>query len=752
MSYEEAPNTSGVEVTLSRDLGLLEVLMIGLGPNIGSSIFLLIGIGAGIAGPALIVAFVLNFIVTIFTAMAYAELASAFPETGGGYLWIKEGLFPPFGFLGGWMSWIGHCIACSVYAIGFGQGVQILMQEFGISFFGLSSDLVIKVFSAFIAIFFCYLNYRGVKGAGRSEILVSVFLVGILILFCLFGLAAVFGGGEVAGASGFGPLFVPFGYLSIAASMGFTFMIFEGYEVVAQTGEEAKNPERTVPRAMFLCITISCILFVVIAIVTFAVIGWQEAAQAGTTALSTAAARVVPLIGAPLIALGMIVGSVAAVNSVVFSSSRVSFAMGRDGNLPLAFGRLNAKRHTPTMAIIVSGVVIVSMVLLLNINDIASAADVLILLLFVLVNIAALTLRRRRPDVKRHFLTPFYPWIPLIGIGSKIFLAAALFSLEEGPFAWYLAIAIIYGGLLVHYFAKGRREIEKVEAPPLPELSREAKMRYRVLVPTDDPKNIALIDLGCLLAAKYDGELLITSVLEVPTATPLDAVEKRHIEEKKRMLEKLKSHAELKGVQTRAIVLVSHDVVTSIIDTAKENEVNLILLGWKGYTRTQRRILGKKMDDILKQTPCDVLVLKAEGPLKPDNILILSGGLWHVSKATEIAADIAAQEGSRVTILNVIVNERYMIKAAEYSQRLRDIVATRGVPVIVKDVRPETIVGGVVAESLEHDLLVIGSSAAKRWDQFAFGPIQDSIAKNARSDVLVYKRVSAPSTRGEDED
>ena len=105
-----------VEVTLRRDLGLLEVLMIGIGPNIGSTIFILIGAAAGIAGPAIILAFVLNFFVTLFTAMAYAELASAFPETGGGYLWIKEGLFPPFGFLGGWMSWVGHCIACSVWA------------------------------------------------------------------------------------------------------------------------------------------------------------------------------------------------------------------------------------------------------------------------------------------------------------------------------------------------------------------------------------------------------------------------------------------------------------------------------------------------------------------------------------------------------------------------------------------------------------------------------------------------------------
>ncbi len=283
MTDEHAPRSSGVEVKLSRDLGLAEVLMIGIGPNIGSSIFLLIGLATQYVGPALLITFALNFVVTIFTALAYAELASAFPETGGGYLWVKEGLFEPLGFLGGWMSWIGHCIACSVYAIGFGTGVGLLLGQYNITVFGLPPQLVSTLFTIFIAVAFCYLNYRGVKGAGKSEILVSAFLIGIIILFCLFCIAFIFGDPSAAGASGFGPMLLPFGYLSIATSMGFTFMIFEGYEVVAQTGEEAKNPEKTVPRAMFLCIVISTVLFIVVAAVTFATIGWQATAAGGTT-------------------------------------------------------------------------------------------------------------------------------------------------------------------------------------------------------------------------------------------------------------------------------------------------------------------------------------------------------------------------------------------------------------------------------------------------------------------------------------
>lgn len=743
MAEDKRSDSGAVEVTLRRDLGLLEVLMIGLGPNIGSTVFVLIGYGVGIAGPALLLAFVLNFVVTLFTAFSYAELSSAFPETGGGYLWVKEGLFPPFGFLGGWMSWVGHCIACAVYALGFGWGVSALLSQYDVALFGLSPEDVAKVFAALIAVFFIGLNYRGVRSAGRSEIIVSSFLIGIIVIYILFCLLAIVNGGVAENA--FEPFFPPMGLMSVAISMGFTFMVFEGYEIVAQTGEETKNPEKTIPKAIFLCIGVSTLLFITITLVTLAVMGWQPisdlaAAGRGQDALVAASANVVPVLGGALISTGIIIGSIAAVNSVVFSTSRVSFAMGRDGNLPSIFGRLHRKNQTPVAAIIISGIIIILACVVLPLNQVAATADILILLLFVFVNVAVISLRRKKPDARRHFNVPLFPIIPIIAIISKMFIAATLFNYE--PLAWYFALAVVFAGLLVHYFVKARREIEKVEVPVRVPLSREELAKFRVLIPIEDMKSTPLVDLGCLLASRHNGELLIESVIEVPQAVPLNAVDMKVVEERKKMLSKLKEYAERKGIPTRALVSVSHDIVTAIITTAKEEAANFLLVGWKGYTRTKRRVLGRKIDAILRQTPCDVIVLRAEDRLRPDSILILSGGLWHVSKATEIAADVAVAEKSRVTILNVIVNEKYLVKAREYSKLLSEIVEQAGAPVITKEIRPETIVGGVVAESMDYDLLVIGASAAKRWEKFAFGPLQDKIAQTARCPVLVYKRVS----------
>ena len=729
-----------VEVSLSRDLGLAEVLVIGLGPNIGSSIFLLIGIATNIVGPGLLIAFVLNFAVTLFTAMSYAELSSGYPETGGGYLWIKEGLFAPLGFLGGWMSWIGHCIACSVYSIGFGKGTVLLMEQASVPFDVISAGTAEALLTASIAVFFCYINYRGVKGVGRAETLISAFLIGIIVLFIAFCLLFIITDPSAPGAAGLGPQLLPFGYLSIATSMGFTFMIFEGYEVVAQTGEEARDPRRTVPRAMFMCITISAVLFTAVAAVTFGALGWEATAAGREAAMVIAAERTVPLVGGALISVGMMIGSVAAVNSIVFSASRVSYAMGRDGNLPPLFGRLHPVRHTPYAAIVASGVIIVVMAVALDIEKVAAVADVMILLLFVLVNIAAINLRRSRPDAECSYLTPFFPLVPVVGVVTKLFLAAMLFTLDA--LAWYVAIAVIFAGLLIHYFAQAREGIEKIVVRARAPLTAEEQKRFRILVPVDDPRNEGPIDVAASLAARRGGELLLINVIEVPLSLPLSAVSHNRIAERRKMMERLQCHAEMKGVRTRAIVIVSRDVVTSIIGTAVNEAVNAIMLGWKGYARTQRRILGRKMDDIVRRTPCDIMVLRSEGRLIPDDIVVLAGGGINAVRAAEAAADIAEYEGSTVTVLNVVMNDRHLIKAGERAARIRDRIAKSGMPTKVKDIIPESYISGVVAETLEYDLLVMGSSETRPWDPYAFGRVLDIIARKAKCPVLVYKRAA----------
>ncbi len=120
MAHDAGDSSGAVETELSRDMGLFDITFIGVGAMVGAGVFALTGFAAGMAGPALTIAFVLNGIVALFTAVSYAELGAAFPEAGGGYLWVKEALVDPNGFFAGWMSWFAHAVACSLYAVTFG--------------------------------------------------------------------------------------------------------------------------------------------------------------------------------------------------------------------------------------------------------------------------------------------------------------------------------------------------------------------------------------------------------------------------------------------------------------------------------------------------------------------------------------------------------------------------------------------------------------------------------------------------------
>src|SRR5919107_5140751 len=116
------------EHKLVRSLNLVDIIMVGIAAMIGGAIFVLTGPAIGLAGGSVILAFIINAIITIFTAMGYAELGSAMPEAGGGYLWVREGLPRPNAFISGWMAWLAHIVAGSLYSVGFGSFFVSLLQ------------------------------------------------------------------------------------------------------------------------------------------------------------------------------------------------------------------------------------------------------------------------------------------------------------------------------------------------------------------------------------------------------------------------------------------------------------------------------------------------------------------------------------------------------------------------------------------------------------------------------------------------
>ncbi len=748
----------GVGVRFRRDLGFLDVTMIGLGPTIGTTIFLLVGPGFAITGPSLILAFALNFVITLFTAMAYMELGSAFPETGGGYLWVSKAMKEPFGFLGGWMSWFGHSIVAAFYIFGFGLGAVVMLKAYTgtdqLTLGGLGEDALIKIFAITAAAVFIALNYRGTRITGRSEVAVTLVLLGIVVVFILFALAFLLRGPFswesyqpfFRGDSGWTQ------FVALLAAMGFTFIVFEGYEIIAQTGEECRDPEVNIPRASFLVIGLSTVIFVLVAFVSIGVGGGCVATRPEDPCLLVStgggtegnesgiigiASLVMPL-GLPLVVLGVVLGALAATNSLIFSASRVSFAMAREGALPRALSRMHRERRTPHVSIVASGLLIVTLAFVLDIRSIAASADIMFLLLFLQVNWAAIVLRRKMPHVKRYYMMPLFPLIPLAGIATKFVLAVSLWTVE--PLAWFIALGWLGLGLGTYFLYRKRERVAEVVKAVESVLPRPFR-RYRILLPLDDFRRSELVDFASLVAQVEQAELTLLHVIEIPTGAPLRAVDRSHIVEARDRLARLRRRAETFRISVTARVEVARSVPTAIRRITKEEETSLLILGWRGGRR-KGRTLGRDVDSFVRRAPCDVVVFKSANiRRKLKKIVVMNAPGWHVSYATGYAVLLARRDGARVTLLSAAKTQKELDRERAYGERLAAICRTHGVRygetyALTRDIPRE-----VVRVSKAHDLLVLGASEARVRTRFVFGTLQDKIARATPAPVLMVRKV-----------
>ena len=220
--------------------------MIGIGGMIGAGIFVLMGSASRVAGSAAIISLTLNGLVAVITALAYAELGSAYPAAGSVYIWAREGLPPPTGFVSGWLSWIAASIACSLYAVGFGSFIVFAL---GPEVSGILVDTpywLIQIIAVLIILTFVTINYYGVETTGRTESWLTGAKVVILATLVIAGIVGIFADSSIL--SRFTNDFMGRSFSDVFLAMGLTLIAFQGYEIIAQSGEEAKNPKRNIPR------------------------------------------------------------------------------------------------------------------------------------------------------------------------------------------------------------------------------------------------------------------------------------------------------------------------------------------------------------------------------------------------------------------------------------------------------------------------------------------------------------------------
>lgn len=750
MTSQQAESASG-EPTFARNLGLFDATMIGVGAMIGAGIFVLTGIAAGESGPASILAFALNGAVTLLTAFAYAELAAAIPEAGGGYAFVRRAFPGAIGFTAGWMLWFAYTVACSLYALGFAG----YFWEFFLKYtpgvpeviFGMVGEHGASLVVTFvIGIMFVRLNARGAAVTGMAENVLTVAKLIILGVFIAYGLRAL--GAAPAGqtAAAFNPFF-PKGMGGVLVSMGLTFIAFEGYDLIATVAEEIKDPEVTIPRATFISLGVTVVMYLLILFVALAAVqppdgspAWQFLGEYGETAIVRAAEGFMPAFGVAVIVFGGLLSTMSALNATIMASSRVAFSMARDRWLPAPVATIHPERRTPSVAISLTGVVLLVMALTLPIEAVGSAASLIFLLTFAMVNLSLIVLRRKEPDLPRRYRVPFYPVVPILGIVLNVFLALYQFTFQ--PLAWYVTIGWVVFGLILYYgYFEKQAALSKPQVleEPAPERVVAADS---VVVPLHNPDHVdVLLDYANPIAKARGKALVAYSVVDVPRQLPIHEG-LRFSHHREGLLKSAREHAAAARMPLDTDLVIAHNAVDGILAGARRYHADCLVMGWKGHTDTRDRIFGEVADQVIRHAPCDLAMLKVASRKPPKRCLFPTAGGPHARLAAEMLNVLAPAFDMEVTACYVVppdATEEVRRQADAWIGKTLDAMQV-DIPVKRKLIEATSIAGGIAKESRDYDLVVLGAAREPFLSQVMFGEIPEKVARYSPASVLVVKR------------
>lgn len=387
---------------LTRNLSAFDLVFLGIGSVIGTGIFVLTGVGAALyAGPGISLSFVLASIACAFAGLAYAEYASMVPVAGSAYAYTYASLGEFLAFIVGWNLILEYTVTCSTVAAGWSGYVVGLLASGGIDLPVAFTKVpeeggIINVPAILITMFLCILLVRGTKETVMiNRILVFVKLAVIVIFFVL----AV----PNVDPTNWDP-FLPYGTQGISAGAAIVFFAYIGFDAVATSAEEVKNPSRDLPIGILGSLGVCAVLYFFVALVLTGVVPYTDLNNAEPVAY---ALRVIGYpIGSAIVAVGAICGITTVLLVLLYGQARIFFALSRDGMIPAGICKIHKLYRTPYL-VTIGGCILVSIIAgFAPIHLIAEMANIGTLSAFFIAGFGVLYLRIKRPDIKRGFKCP----------------------------------------------------------------------------------------------------------------------------------------------------------------------------------------------------------------------------------------------------------------------------------------------------------------------------------------------------------
>ena len=744
---------SAVGSELSRELSLFHVTMMGLGMMIGAGVF--IGIGSTIhrVGPGgLLLAFALNGVIAVCTAMSFAELSSAIPRAGGAYNFARIAFGRGTSFLAGWMEWFASSVAGSLYAVVLASYMlkYVLVVLFGLDLTDADLRIPIKIAAPLMALVFVYINYRGASETGKIGALFTlgqmVFVGGIAVAGIVMAIV------QPERMANFKP-FMPHGWGPLLATMGFIYVAFEGFEVIAQAGDETIDPKRNIPKAMLYSVLVVTLVYVSVSVATVVAVREvppEARAQASTVAewigqqgpegkgqygFGEAISRGIPF-GGLIVTLAVIFSATSALNATIFSATRASYALGRDRMLPAAFASISKKRKTPHVALAFTGVIVLVVAGVLPTKDVASCASMMFLLLFFLVNLCVIKVRTNMGDELSYgYLMPLFPLFPILAIVCQAALAVSLHKVS--PLAWVIGPAWVVSGMAIYLLYSRSRALRTADEILVFEEERApVKEGYRIMVAVANPENALEIVANTykLARAKQAGVELLHMV-PVPDHVPLSDAQKYMLAGKEAIVEAMLYLAPRFPISTT--IRYCRSVARGIISAVRQKKIDMLIIGWHGRRRARTFKLGSTVDPVVERAPCNVVVLKdCGGEGKFQRVLVPLAGGPNGALALEIASILADPESGQIVALNVDTGAwTFDIEAFVDAQQER--LALPRSRVRAKTVKSAKVLETILKEAESYDMVVMGYTRQPLIYQVARETVPEIVAQRCGKPMVM---------------
>src|SRR5919112_110666 len=459
-------DTEEPEFQLRKALGWLDLTLFGIGVIIGTGLFVLTGEAAALySGPAVALSFVVGGIVCALAALCYAEFASSVPVAGSAYTFSYASLGEFVAWLIGWDLILEFTLGAATVAKGWSgylvsvldiMGITVPPQLYASSGGGLSHDylaVLVIIAMTIILVIGIKLTSQFNQVITGMKILVTIFIIGFGVWFIdAANLSPFIPAPEPAGGgygTGLEAYLIPsllgidtiFGWTGIFTGAALVFFAYIGFDIVATTSEEARNPQRDLPIGILGSLAICTVFYVLASIVFTGLVPYDTLA---TAAPAATALEATPFPAAQLIvSLAILIGLTVVVMILILGQSRVAFAMSRDNLLPLWFSRVHHRFRTPYRITIITGIVAALLAFFLPLVTLGELVNIGTLAAFVLVSIGVMVLRRTRPDLPRAFKVPGYPVVPILSVIACVFLMGFLTIGTWGRFLIWMAIGLV---------------------------------------------------------------------------------------------------------------------------------------------------------------------------------------------------------------------------------------------------------------------------------------------------------------------